>query len=418
MEDILNSNHSFCGFYWIRSSGVPFFKWFATPYFEMKWNQEDLFFAGFFSALNSSGEVFFDGDILRYVEFEEFKIYSSKIQCNDIFVLITTKDCSDNLANTLLHNLTEFYFNSDISTLNPIENDSGEVEIKFLSLFEDILKQKEHLSNNHDIIRKSIPKLKKKKNIKKESNKTFEENLILKRKITELELKLGSISMMGRTIGHTLNNVLSSILGNVALAKLDAQKEDEQYESLTDAEKSCDRARDLTSRLLTISKNLSKNTEIYQKHTNIPDRNMLRTLTKEKMVLGKGRILLLDDEASLRHTTQKMISRLGYKVDTAARIEEALKLYQKSMKERKKYDAVILDLSELGGLGGFGALIWLKIDPNINAIVSSGYAKDPIFKDYTHHGFRGVLKKPYDIAQLSQVLNNVITQHHTTNPLP
>ena len=414
----MNSNHSFCGFYWIRSSGVPFFKWFAAPYFEMKWNQEDLFFAGFFSALNSSGEVFFDGDILRYVEFEEFKIFSSKIHCNDIFVLITTKDCSDNLANTLLHNITEFYFDSDISTLNPIENDSGEVEIKFLSLFETILDQKDQLQQNQVLTRKSIPKLKERLQINKESTQALKENLDLKRKITELELKLGSISMMGRTIGHTLNNVLSSILGNVALAKLDAKKEEEQYENLTDAEKSCDRARDLTSRLLTISKSLSKNTEIYQKHSNIPKQNSLSTLTKNQMVMGKGRILLLDDEASLRHTSQKMISRLGYKVDTAARIEEALKLYQVSMKERRKYDAVILDLSELGGLGGFGALIWLKIDPNINAIVSSGYAKDPIFKDFMRHGFRGVLKKPYDIAQLSHVLNDVIKKHQLNVSLP
>ncbi|MHA1745420.1 MAG: hypothetical protein ACTSWW_05440, partial [Promethearchaeota archaeon] len=121
----------FCGFYWIRASGVPFFKWFSTEYFNMKWNQEDLFFSGFFSALNSSGEVFFDGDILHYVEFDEYKIYSGKIQSDDIFVLITTKSAPDSLANKLLHNMLHYYMDSDVA--HQIEQDSGEVENIFLN---------------------------------------------------------------------------------------------------------------------------------------------------------------------------------------------------------------------------------------------------------------------------------------------
>ena len=270
LEEILHSNHSFCGFYWIRASGVPFFKWFAAPYFEMKWNQEDLFFAGFFSALNTSGEVFFDGDILQFVEFEEFKIYNRKIQCNDIFVLIAKKDCDDKQANLLLQNMTESYFTSEISTLNPIEQDSGEVEVKFLDLL-DLVAGKRQLGQEAILPSPDqMLKVRSRNEDRQVLNQSTKENLVLKSKITELELKLGSISMMGRTIGHTLNNVLAAILGNVALAKLDARQEEEQYECLAEAETSCDRARELILRLLTISKNISNNTKLYQKHANIP----------------------------------------------------------------------------------------------------------------------------------------------------
>ena len=112
-----------------------------------------------------------------------------------------------------------------------------------------------------------------------------------------------------------------------------------------------------------------------------------------------------------------MLTRLGYTSDTAHSLQQALSLYQVRLIKEKPYDAVILDLSELGHIGGFGALIWQKIDPNINAIVSSGYANDPVFVQYLNHGFLGALQKPYDIRELSHVLHNVI-KHKSVTKLP
>lgn len=51
----------------------------------------------------------------------------------------------------------------------------------------------------------------------------------------------------------------------------------------------------------------------------------------------------------------------------------------------------------------------LKIDPNIKAIISSGYADATILSDYRRYGFRGVLVKPYNIQELNRVLSEVIT---------
>ncbi len=381
----------------------------------MKWNQEDLFFAGFFSALNSSGEVFFDGDILRYVEFEDFKIYSSKIKCNDVMVLIATKNCSDSVANLLLHKITEKYFDANISRINPNQADSGNVEKQFLKYLDEMINQKKTGKYYEEQLRIRTPRLKSRLKDSEDKSDSKGEIMSLKRQITELELKLGSISMMGRTIGHELNNVLSAILGNVTLAKMDSDQISEQYESLDESEIACSRARELTSRLLTISKNISKNTEIYQtivKKDDDKSLNCVEIKAEEEIISGQGRVLVLDDKTSIRSTTKKMITRLGYSVETASNLEESLEKYKESMKNNNKFDVVILDLSELGGLGGFGSLIWRKIDPKINAIVSSGYANDPIFKQFKQHGFHGALKKPYNISQLSKALYEVLNEKY------
>ena len=399
-------NSIFCGFYWIRTSGIPYFKWFSTKYFDMKWNQEDLFFSGFFSALNSSGEVFFDGDILRYVEFEEYKIFCGKIQSDDIFVLITTKSAPDSLANQLLYNMLHFYMDVDLT--NQIEQDSGEVENNFLRFLNDISSEVKKSRKLTRILKKTFAPASSKSRPTPQPLQSHEKKVLQKR-VTELELKLNALSMTSRSIGHNLNNILSTILGNISLAQLDTPLGSEQSECLEEAEDSCERVRTLTHQLLTIAKNLSKNKDIDQTWNPSTFEDDQESEEKKEIIRGSGRILIMDDEATIRSTAKKMLTRIGYEVDVAENLEISLLKYRQSMQDHRKYCAVILDLTELGGLGGFGALIWLKIDPNINAIVSSGFAQDPIFHQYESHGFRGVLKKPYDITKLSQVLHDVIS---------
>nr|MBC8412091.1 response regulator [bacterium] len=47
---------------------------------------------------------------------------------------------------------------------------------------------------------------------------------------------------------------------------------------------------------------------------------------------------------------------------------------------------------------------------NVKAIVFSGYSADPIVSDYRAYGFKEVLPKPYDIAELIHILNKVIAE--------
>jgi len=88
----------------------------------------------------------------------------------------------------------------------------------------------------------------------------------------------------------------------------------------------------------------------------------------------------------------------------------AIRQYEEAMKSGHAYDAVILDLTIPGGWGGKETIQKLiEMDPGVKAIVSSGYSNDPIMSDFRDYGFRGVIAKPYEIGELSNVLHKVLT---------
>jgi PAS domain S-box-containing protein len=128
-----------------------------------------------------------------------------------------------------------------------------------------------------------------------------------------------------------------------------------------------------------------------------------------KLYTGTGKILLMDDEEDVRQTTGDVLKRLGYRVEFAEDGERAIDLYQQARTAGQPFDAVIMDLTVPGGMGGREALIKLfAIDPKVKAIVSSGYSNDPIMADYQKYGFRGVVTKPYRIKDLGETLHNVL----------
>ena len=125
---------------------------------------------------------------------------------------------------------------------------------------------------------------------------------------------------------------------------------------------------------------------------------------------GKGRILVMDDEDIIRDMAQELLSGMGYEVELAGDGVEALNRYQEARASGAPVDAVIMDLTIPGGMGGEEAIQkLLAIDPEARAIVSSGYSNNPIMADYKKYGFSGVLAKPYKITELSAVLQGVMS---------
>jgi nitrogen-specific signal transduction histidine kinase/ActR/RegA family two-component response regulator len=126
---------------------------------------------------------------------------------------------------------------------------------------------------------------------------------------------------------------------------------------------------------------------------------------------GKGKILIMDDEDMIREITGELLLNLGYQVEFAKNGNEAIDLYREAQDLEKPFDAVILDLTVPGGMGGKETIKVLReIDPKIKAVVSSGYSSDPIMAEFKEYGFRGVIIKPYRLAELSQTLQNVLSQ--------
>jgi len=75
------------------------------------------------------------------------------------------------------------------------------------------------------------------------------------------------------------------------------------------------------------------------------------------------------------------------------------------MEAGKPFDVVIIDLTIPGGIGGQETLQHLlAMDPQVKAIVSSGYADDPVLANYADYGFKGMVVKPYTRDKLQEVL--------------
>jgi len=126
-------------------------------------------------------------------------------------------------------------------------------------------------------------------------------------------------------------------------------------------------------------------------------------------IQGKGKILAMDDEEMIRSLIQEMLDRMGYKVELASDGEEAIGLYQRAKEAGEPFDAVILDLTVPGAMGGKETIGRLcQIDANVKAIVSSGYSIDPVMSNYEKYGFCGVVEKPYNLQKLGETLSQIL----------
>jgi len=137
----------------------------------------------------------------------------------------------------------------------------------------------------------------------------------------------------------------------------------------------------------------------------------IRKKTKDAKVdiQGKGKILAMDDEKMIRGLIQEMLHRMGYEVELANDGEEAIGLYRRAIEAGRPFDAVILDLTVPGAMGGKEAIGKLcEIDKNVKAIVSSGYSIDPVMSNYEEYGFCGVVEKPYNLQKLGETLNQIL----------
>jgi CheY-like chemotaxis protein len=137
------------------------------------------------------------------------------------------------------------------------------------------------------------------------------------------------------------------------------------------------------------------------------------TLPINQTITGTGRVLVVDDEEAIRALVDFTLSHLGYEVSQAATALDGVNTYRERLEAGERFDAVILDLTLPGGMGGKEALKKLiEIDPTVNAIVSSGYATDATMSRYQDFGFRGVIAKPYEAAELGKIVHDVIESSH------
>jgi CheY-like chemotaxis protein len=207
-----------------------------------------------------------------------------------------------------------------------------------------------------------------------------------------------------RKVAHDINNSLSSALANIQLARRSIAQEEHLCRHLYDAEKSVLRARDHSRQLLVPLGGL-ETMEGAARKAQHPVAHPRKSPGKKKSGSAGYRILLMDDEDAILSATSDMLSFLGHKVTVAKSGEESVKSYRKAQASGLPFDLVILDITVPGGIGAEETLPRLReTDPNVRAIISSGYATHPLLINFSANGFAAALIKPYGFKELEESL--------------
>jgi PAS domain S-box-containing protein len=120
---------------------------------------------------------------------------------------------------------------------------------------------------------------------------------------------------------------------------------------------------------------------------------------------GTGRVLFMDDDAKICDLTAGMLASLDYTFDIVKNGADAITFYKRYLNIGRPYDAVILDLNIIGGMGGEECFKALRdLHPDVRAIVSSGYDSDEMARRYYDMGFVGYLSKPYRATELGKAI--------------
>ncbi len=124
---------------------------------------------------------------------------------------------------------------------------------------------------------------------------------------------------------------------------------------------------------------------------------------------GAGRILVMDDEATIRNLAVNMLKFLGHDAEVAEDGASAVEHYKRALMTGRPFDAVLLDLVVPGGMGGREAIELLnEIDPSVNAVIVSGYAQDATLTEFQSYGFKASMAKPYTLEELGTTLHSIM----------
>ena len=162
-----------------------------------------------------------------------------------------------------------------------------------------------------------------------------------------------------------------------------------------------------------VNSELNKGTEfkIYLPASNdMSHDDVITTDNDSRFLEGSGKILVMDDEDTICDYMQHILGKYGYTSDYSLNGEDALKLYMDAL-DKDPYDIVIMDLTVKGGMGGKDLIKELvEVNPQVKAIVSSGYSEDPILVNHKQFGFTASVIKPFKTDKLLRTIKLVMDE--------
>ncbi|KAB0672067.1 PAS domain S-box protein [Oryzomonas sagensis] len=119
---------------------------------------------------------------------------------------------------------------------------------------------------------------------------------------------------------------------------------------------------------------------------------------------GKGKVLLVDDEETVRGIGNEMLKELGFVAITAIDGLEAIEVF----KQNPDIALVILDLTmpHIDGEQCFREL--KRLNPDVKVIMSSGYNEQDVTQKFVGKGLTGFIQKPYKLSALKEVIQKIM----------
>lgn len=114
-----------------------------------------------------------------------------------------------------------------------------------------------------------------------------------------------------------------------------------------------------------------------------------------------GKVLVVDDNNSLRILVSKMLSRLGYEVSSADSGENGLSIFREN-----KFDIVLSDY-EMPGIDGVAlACSVKKSSPRTPVVIMTGAGKEAVFSRKSS-AVDKVISKPFTLAEIGETIQNL-----------
>jgi DNA-binding NtrC family response regulator len=134
----------------------------------------------------------------------------------------------------------------------------------------------------------------------------------------------------------------------------------------------------------------------------------MNTNSKKSQLIGHT-ILIMDDDINVRELFELNLERFGCATVLASGGDEALELYKQSLKSGNCIDAIIIDLTIPGNMGGLEFSKKLReINSEVKLIVSSGHTDAPEMVEFQKHGFDGAIEKNFDRELMKKTLEKIL----------
>ncbi len=127
------------------------------------------------------------------------------------------------------------------------------------------------------------------------------------------------------------------------------------------------------------------------------------SLVAGQMGVAAQRILVVDDEASIRDLCARVLTRSGFKVTMASTGEDAVRRLQD-----EPFDLVISDI-RMPGISGMDVLVMAKtLHPSIAVILITGFGTSEVVERANQSGADRILTKPFNALELLAMVRKIL----------